>query len=242
MGSKQHSVRTSTPEFLEQKKRSWENNRASTPEKRAAARRILGDVYDGVPVFDAIKNHPLPASEGGGYVGKAFVVAEYRSMVEAGEMDPDPALLEKIRMKPMRTLSGVTTVTVLTQPYPCPGECIFCPTDYRMPKSYLADEPGAMRALHHDFDPYDQVRSRLESLENIGHPTDKIELLILGGTWSSYRKDYQEWFVLRCFEAMNGLQSDTPADGPGPDTAGRRERLLSAQTYNETGPHRNVGL
>jgi hypothetical protein len=68
-------------------------------------------------------------------------------------------------MKPMRTLSGVTTVTVLTKPYPCPGKCIFCPTDVRMPKSYLPDEPGAMRGLEHNFDPYDQVRSRIEALK-----------------------------------------------------------------------------
>jgi elongator complex protein 3 len=112
-------------------------------------------------------------------------------------------------MKPVRTLSGVTTVTVLTKPYPCPGKCVFCPTDARMPKSYLPDEPGAMRGLQNDFDPYLQVRSRLDALEATGHPTDKIELLILGGTWSAYRRDYQEWFVLRCFDALNGVDSAT---------------------------------
>lgn len=240
MNSDKHTVPTSTPEFLEQKKRSWEKNRAPTPEKREAARLILTEVQNGVSIFDAIRHNPLKVE--GGFIGKAFVVAEYRALVEAGEMEADPALLEKIRMKPMRTLSGVTTVTVLTQPYPCPGECIFCPTDVRMPKSYLADEPGAMRALHHDFDPFDQVESRLESLENIGHPIDKIELLILGGTWSSYRKNYQEWFVLRCFEAMNGQPTDTPTGGPGPDTEKRRRKLLEAQQYNESAPRRNVGL
>ena len=71
---------------------------------------------------------------------------------------PDEALLAAIRLKPVRTLSGVTTVTVLTKPYPCPGKCIFCPDDIRMPKSYLPDEPGAMRAVEHNFDPYSQVR------------------------------------------------------------------------------------
>ncbi|HJS28283.1 MAG TPA: tRNA uridine(34) 5-carboxymethylaminomethyl modification radical SAM/GNAT enzyme Elp3 [Anaerolineales bacterium] len=241
MSSEQYPVRTSTPEFLEQKKLSWTEHRAPTPERRRAARLILADVMAGVPVFAAIRNHPLEGE--GGYVGKSFVIAEYRAMVEAGEIVADPALLEKIRMKPMRTLSGVTTVTVLTEPYPCPGKCIFCPTDFRMPKSYLADEPGAMRALQHNFDPYEQVRSRIESLESIGHPTDKIELLILGGTWSSYRKDYQEWFVLRCFEAMNGLPADAlSGDGPGLRAADRRSALLSAQAANETAAHRNVGL
>jgi elongator complex protein 3 len=96
-----------------------------------------------------------------------------------------------------------------------------------MPKSYLPDEPGAMRGYQHQFDPYDQVVSRLKALQDVGHPTDKVELLILGGTWSAYPKDYQEWFVLRCFEALNGVESET---------------LIEAQVLNETASHRNVGL
>jgi elongator complex protein 3 len=130
----------------------------------------------------------------------------------------------------------VTTVTVLTKPYPCPGKCIFCPTDVRMPKSYLPDEPGAMRALENDFDPYRQVRNRITALENLGHPTDKIELLILGGTWSAYRRDYQEWFVKRCFDAMNEALT------PGPSPQWGEGGLAAAQALNESAPHRNVGL
>jgi elongator complex protein 3 len=140
-------------------------------------------------------------------------------------------------MKPMRTLSGVTTVTVLTKPYPCPGKCIFCPTDVRMPKSYLPDEPGAMRAVEHEFDPYDQVMSRITQLKALGHPTEKIELLILGGTWSSYKRDYQEWFVKRCFDAMNGF-----SPFPKEERTIGEDELREAQTYNETTHHRNVGL
>jgi elongator complex protein 3 len=170
--------------------------------------------------------------ENGGYLGKYVLVAAYREMVQAGDLNPNPRLLERLRMKPVRTLSGVTTVTVLTKPYPCPGKCIFCPTDIRMPKSYLPDEPGAMRGLEHDFDPYAQVVSRMTALENLGHPTDKIELLILGGTWSSYRRDYQEWFVRRCFDAMNGSASADAASGS----------LAGAQAANEVAVHRNVGL
>jgi len=84
-----------------------------------------------------------------------------------------------------------------------------------------------MRAVEHQFDPYAQVRSRINQLEALGHPTDKIELLILGGTWSAYRKDYQEWFVQRCLDALNGRDSGS---------------LAEAQKWNETAPHRNVGL
>jgi elongator complex protein 3 len=108
-------------------------------------------------------------------------------------------------MKPIRTASGVAPVTVLTKPFPCPGECIFCPSDVRMPKSYLSDEPGAQRAAQHHFDPYAQSLSRLLAYHNNGHRVDKIELIILGGTWSHYPEGYQIWFVKRCFDAMNDL-------------------------------------
>jgi elongator complex protein 3 len=164
-------------------------------------------------------------------------------------------------MKPVRTLSGVTTVTVLTKHYHCPGECIFCPDDVRMPKSYLPDEPGAMRGLHHKFDPYEQVTSRMEALRAVGHPTDKIELLILGGTWSAYKRDYQEWFVKRCFDALNLThEGHEEYEGKSKKNLVKRETenkkddivensrntqhatLAESQKLNETAQHRNVGL
>src|SRR5512135_3078274 len=182
------------------KQEAWVASHIIKPEWLALARTVMTEIQAGQPVMNALRRHPL---QDGGYLGKYVLVAAYHDMVRAGELRPDPRLLEGLRMKPVRTLSGVTTVTVLTKPYPCPGKCIFCPTDVRMPKSYLADEPGAMRGLEHDFDPYAQVQTRLTALSNLGHPTDKIELLILGGTWTSYKRDYQAWFVRRCFDAMN---------------------------------------
>jgi elongator complex protein 3 len=205
--------------------RTWIEERQYTPEKMDLARRVLEDIRSGQRVQDAVRRNPLP--DGSGYLGKHHLVAAYQQLIANGELSPDQSLLARIRLKPVRSLSGVSVVTVLTKPYPCPGECIFCPTDVRMPKSYLPDEPGAMRGYQHKFDPYDQVASRLRALQDVGHPTDKIELLVLGGTWSAYPKDYQEWFVLRCFDALNGVESDT---------------LAEAQTVNETAHHRNVGL
>jgi elongator complex protein 3 len=199
----------------------------------ALARLILEDVRAGLSVLEAVRRHPVQD----GHVSKFALVAAYHQLIESGEWKADETLLAAIRLKPVRTLSGVTTVTVLTKPYPCPGECIFCPDDIRMPKSYLPDEPGAMRALEHGFDPYTQVESRLESLTAVGHPTDKVELLILGGTFSSYRRDYQEWFVRRCFEAMNAL---TPLSGAS--SAPKRQGLEATQLFNESALHRNVGL
>ncbi len=211
----------------------WRDLNILTPQKLALAHCILDEIRAGSDVMRALRSYPL--EDGAGYLTKAALVAAYHQMVEAGTIAADQSLLESIRMKPMRTLSGVTTVTVLTKPYPCPGKCIFCPTDVRMPKSYLPDEPGAMRALEHEFDPYKQVHARIRALENLGHPTDKIELLILGGTWSSYKRDYQEWFVKRCFDAMNALT-------PTPLPEGEGQMLTQAQAINETAAHRNVGL
>jgi len=167
---------------------------------------------------------------------KHELVHGYRALCERGVVSLDQETLRRLQMKPVRTLSGVAPVTALTQPYPCPGQCIFCPTDVRMPKSYLSDEPGAMRAAYHGFDPFEQTQARLRALQNIGHPTDKIELLILGGTWSAYRADYQEWFVRRCLDALN----ERPLRGEPQYKAA--ESLAQAQAWNESAPHRNVGL
>jgi elongator complex protein 3 len=113
----------------------------------------------------------------------------------------------------------VTPVTSLTKPFPCPGTCIFCPNDVRMPKSYLSDEPGAQRAEQNGFDPYLQTYTRLLSYYSTGHPTDKIELIILGGTWSFYPESYQIWFIKRAFDALHDF-------GKGIDRRAEVEALL----------------
>jgi elongator complex protein 3 len=171
--------------------------------------------------------------DGAGLYSKANLVAGYRHLVAEGDLEADPLLARRIRMKPMRTQSGVAPVTVLTAPAGCPGKCIFCPDDWRMPKSYLYDEPGCQRAERDGFDPYLQTLGRIQSFESIGHDASKVELLILGGTWSAYSRDYREWFVQRCFDAMNSAGD--------PAYAGSRS-LAEAQAINVHARHRNVGL
>jgi len=192
-----------------------------------------------LPIIEAIRALPETDAQaihailrqfskpGGGAYSKTQLVKAYRRLSDSGALPFEREMLQRLQMKPSRTISGVAPVTVLTKPYPCPGQCIFCPTDIRMPKSYLHDEPGAMRAEQHAFDPYAQTAARISSFAALGHGVSKIELLILGGTWSSYRKDYQEWFVQRCLDAMNGRDSSS---------------LAEAQQWNETAEHRNVGL
>lgn len=131
------------------------------------------------------------------------LISSYKEYCEKGLMSLDSEILDVLKLKPSRTMSGVTVITVLTKPYPCPGKCIFCPNDIRMPKSYISSEPGAQRAARNAFDPYLQTYNRLLALKNIGHNTEKIELIVLGGTWSFYPIEYKIWFIKRCFEAMN---------------------------------------
>ena len=151
---------------------------------------------------------------GKGFFSKSEIIQGYRHLAEREGWSSDAdRFIEKLKMKPVRTLSGVTPVTVLTKPFPCPGQCIFCPNDVRMPKSYLSLEPGAQRAAQHAFDPYEQTCSRLRALRRMGHRLEKIELIILGGTWSFYPEGYQRWFVRRCFEAMNDFGQGESSNG-----------------------------
>jgi elongator complex protein 3 len=240
--------------------KAWLEAREYSADQLALARVILEEIRTGRDVSDAVRRHPQP--DGSGHLAKHILVAEYQHLVESGEWPQQPNLLQLIRMKPIRTLSGVTTVTVLTKPYPCPGQCIFCPTEDQMPKSYLADEPGARRALQNQYDPFAQVTSRLQALQAVGHPTDKIELLILGGTFDAYRKDYQQWFIRRCYEALNQavIPSLPGADGFIPEVTAENappvepasidgsafqeetQKLRQQHKINESGVHRNVGL
>jgi elongator complex protein 3 len=169
--------------------------------------KILDEVQrmDGALTQDRLlpilRKHP---PKHGGLFSRPQLIEAYRYFSTEQPILPyDESTLLKLRRKPMRTISGVTPVTVLTKPFPCPGECIFCPNDVRMPKSYLSDEPGAQRAEQNSFDPYLQTYTRVQTYHNMAHPTDKIEVIILGGTWSFYPETYQIWFIKRIFDALH---------------------------------------
>jgi elongator complex protein 3 len=171
-----------------------------------------------------VRRHPFRGKQ---TFSKNQLVRAYRQFCADGRLLFERDTLRKLQMKPIRTISGVAPVTVLTRPAPCPGRCIFCPEVEGQPKSYLPDEPGAARAATFDFDPYKQTAGRIATFEELGHSAEKVELLILGGSWSAYPADYQEWFIRRCLDAMNGREAKS---------------LSEAQAINETAPHRNVGL
>ena len=162
-----------------------------------------------------LRQYPKPS---GGFFSKTEIIAGFRELSERHVWGvSEKEFINLVKMKPMRTQSGVAPVTVLTKPYPCPGQCIFCPNDVRMPKSYLSDEPGAQRAMLNRFDPYAQTWNRLLAFHRMGHGVEKVELIILGGTWSSYPKEYQIYFITRCFEACNDFDPSTRPQAYYPD-------------------------
>jgi elongator complex protein 3 len=126
-----------------------------------------------------------------------------------------------------RTISGVTPVAVMTQPMGCPGKCIYCPTYTTTPQSYTPESPAVLRAINCEYDARKQVELRLRILTKMEHPTDKVELIIMGGTFLASPVDYQYEFIKDCFDALNGTQSGS---------------LEEAQRYNENARHRCVGL
>ncbi|PSQ45251.1 tRNA uridine(34) 5-carboxymethylaminomethyl modification radical SAM/GNAT enzyme Elp3, partial [Halobacteriales archaeon SW_7_68_16] len=157
-----------------------------------------------------------------------------------------------VRRKPVRTASGVSPVAVMTSPHRCPhGKCLYCPggpdSEFSSAQSYTGHEPAAARGVQNDYDPYGQVILRLNQLREIGHPVDKVELILMGGTMTARSHDYQEWFVKRALQAMNEFDPDAepePAEGvsfaqdPGEYEFRYLEDVIAT---NETAAVRNIG-
>jgi elongator complex protein 3 len=134
---------------------------------------------------------------------------------------------QKVR-KPVRTISGVTPLTVVLEPRKCDhGTCIYCPGGEHVPQSYTDKSPAIMRALALSFDPYEQVLNRLRVLNKMNHPTDKIEIIVLGGTFLQYPVKYQYNFIKRVFDGLNGKDS---------------KNLEEAKKINEKAEHRCIAM
>jgi elongator complex protein 3 len=126
-----------------------------------------------------------------------------------------------------RTISGVTPVAVMTRPMKCPGQCVFCPTYQAVPKSYTPGSPAVLRAASCDYDARKQVQLRLRALAEMGHPTDKVELIVMGGTFLASPEDYQYQFIKDCLDALNGQES---------------QDLEEAKQLNQKARHRCTGM
>ncbi|MCW1296736.1 MAG: tRNA uridine(34) 5-carboxymethylaminomethyl modification radical SAM/GNAT enzyme Elp3 [Candidatus Parvarchaeota archaeon] len=146
----------------------------------------------------------------------------------------DVKLRELLKIKPVRTTSGVAVVAVMTRPFPCPhGNCIYCPSVDGIPKSYTGKEPATMRAIRNKFDPFLQVTDRLNQYFLTGHFPQKVELVVMGGTFTSFPDKYQENFIKNCFLAMNFF---------GRKRLNRNFTLRQAQKMNENARIRCVAL
>lgn len=194
-----------------------------TPGELAALKRKLGENRSKAP-------------------SNIILLKEYNSMIKSGEVKLPQKRQEEIetllRVRKVRSQSGVAVVAVLTKDFGCPGKCLYCPSEKGMPKSYLSNEPAVMRAISNDFDPYRQVQMRIEGLEGSGHPTDKIELIIIGGTFSSIPDKYRYEFIKRCFEACNEYK----ANALKRQTHKKITTLKKVQQLNEKSKHRLVGI
>lgn len=184
-------------------------------------------------VTDSEKLHSIKKKHAGVIngdpVGNIELIKAYRSLVSRGKLPNDAGFLKILRKRGVRSRSGIASVTVITKSFPCPGSCVFCPNEPKMPKSYLSNEPAIMRAILNDFDPYKQVLSRLNGLNKTGHITDKVDVIVSGGTFSFYPYRYQSDFVRNIYNALNYPKS-------------RARSLAEAQRINETSLNRCIGL
>jgi len=165
------------------------------------------------------------------YFGKKYCLSRLptNSEILSHIKTKDERVTKLLRKKPVRTISGVAVVAVMSSPYPCPhGRCLPCPGGPPFSsQSYTGKEPAAMRAIMHGYDPFTQTKKRIEQLQAIGHSVDKVEMIVMGGTFTSRDFFYQEWFVKRCYDALNGEDS---------------ESLQKAMEKNEKTRHRCIGL
>lgn len=151
----------------------------------------------------------------------------YQIFLKNKSIKPNPQLEKILISKNIRSLSGVSVITIATKPYPCPGKCIYCPSQAKVPKSYLNNEPAILRAIRNNFNPKKQIKERIKVLSQNGHPVDKLEVIVIGGTFSFFPKAYQKQYIKHCFDACNNKIS---------------KNLEQAQKLNEKAKHRIIGL
>lgn len=177
-----------------------------------------------------------------------IVLKSYQKLVKLKRVTADKGIEQFFKKAGIRSTSGIAVITSLLKPYTCPGKCIYCPTEVRMPKSYIASEPAAARSLRLNFNPYLLMQRRIEMLEANGHPVDKIEYITKGGTWNAYPLKYQYWYILESFKACNNLtrRKEVPFTEEDYWKNQPLKELMDAveteQRYNENAKHRIIGI
>jgi elongator complex protein 3 len=191
-------------------------------DRKKAIKEIVRELLKGAQDIDKVKRT----------AARKYKIADMIRNSEILENIPKGRLTKRLetglRKKPTRTLSGITSIAVMIKPDgSCTRSCVYCPYTGKAAKSYTGEEPAALRARQFDFDPYKQVKNRINQLDEMGHPTQKCELILMGGTFLEMGKGYKRSFVKGIYDALNGR---------------RRKTLSSAIRKNETAKHRAIGL
>lgn len=154
-----------------------------------------------------------------------------------------PEVKQLLKKRAVRTMSGIAPVAILTKPYPCPGKCAYCPSEKDVPQSYLSNEPAVMRAIRCHYNPYTQVQDRLRALINNGHEPTKIELIVIGGTWSYLPRKYKYWYISESFRAANDFPKKIKSQiKQSALIANLESALLKEQKRNEKTKYNIIGL
>jgi len=223
----------------------------SDPTESTAFRRACEAVVEGILAGEIERDDVEAAKRAACAEHDAPKVPKNSAILDHAPGGQREALEAVLRRKPVRTASGVSPVAIMTSPEGCPhGKCLYCPggpdSEFSSAQSYTGHEPAAARGKQNDYDPYGQVTLRLNQLREIGHPVDKVELILMGGTMTARSHDYQEWFVKRALRAMNDFDAD--AD-PTPAAEGSFAQdpeayefayLEDVKARNERGDVRNV--
>ncbi|MBU2219672.1 tRNA uridine(34) 5-carboxymethylaminomethyl modification radical SAM/GNAT enzyme Elp3, partial [Patescibacteria group bacterium] len=221
--------------------------------RKNAIGELLGGKIKSRAELMAIKRK-LAKKYGSSILLHSEILKEYRNRLKAGTIKRQFELERILRKRSVRTMSGIAPVAVLTKPYPCPGRCAYCPTEKGVPQSYLSNEPAVMRAIRCNYEPYKQVALRLRALEANGHEPTKIELIVIGGTWSALPENYKYWYITQCFRAANDYgKKITNYKLPCPRNVRQdkqitnkiqklKRQLLKEQKKNESAKYNIIGI
>lgn len=184
-------------------------------------------------LLSKLKRHT--AEKTGFFPKNSELLAVLRHLVKKGKIKKNEKLENFLKIKKIRSLSGIVPLAVFTKPYNCKGNCLYCPRQKNIPHSYLDNEPAVMRAIKLNYDPYLQVRKRIEQLEATGHDCQKIELIVMGGSFNALPKKYQINFIAQCFLAANKQKKPSKI-------ITSLKKLTQIQKKNENAFHRIIGL
>lgn len=181
-----------------------------------------------------------------GIIKNAEILKTYRELLNRKKIQKNLDLEKFLKKRAVRTMSGIAPVAVLTKPYKCPGTCAYCPNEKEVPRSYLSNEPAVMRAIRCGYDPYVQVQARLKALEDNGHEPTKIELIVIGGTWSYLPKKYKYWYIANLFAGANNFKSKIKNQKSKYSLKCKitelQKTLLNEQKQNEKAKYKIIGL